>query len=346
MPQEVFLVFFTSLNSGEYSLSGASFLLFLQSIANADTNMNIKKYIDRFRAWQHNPFHDDAPAKAESYRCANCGMEFVGNFCPHCGQRGGLGRVTWKSVRTSLMNVWGLGSRSMPYSLVQLIGRPGYFIRDYISGKRQVSYPPVRMLLIVSIVFFLTESLLGKSLITPEDTEGEFIMLAALDEWLDRNPGWGILVYSAIFLLPTWLLFRFAPAYPKHTLPEGFFIQVFLSTTFILVLLLQALLGDWIEFLATVLYVVTYHQLFGYSWWGTIWRLVLTVYTGMYSMQAVAMLFEHIFTGSAVSPKRTLTQEVLVEVGFLLLTVAMLTGAYYISKRNYRNQNENQNDKR
>ena len=42
--------------------------------------------------------------------------------------------------------------------------------------------------------------------------------------------GGAALCQSPFFILPTWLVFRFAPGYPRHTLPEGCFLQVFLST--------------------------------------------------------------------------------------------------------------------
>ena len=53
------------------------------------------------------------------------------------------------------MDIWGLGSRSRSilYSVWQLLLRPGYFISDYISGKRQVSFPPIRMLFILAVAY-------------------------------------------------------------------------------------------------------------------------------------------------------------------------------------------------
>ena len=66
-----------------------------------------------------------------------------------------LGPIGWSSVRQSVMDIWGLGSRSRSvlYSVWQLLFRPGYFISDYISGKRQVSFPPIRMLFILAVAY-------------------------------------------------------------------------------------------------------------------------------------------------------------------------------------------------
>ena len=95
--------------------------------------MKIKALYRRFRDWQINPFrYQDHSDHVE--RCANCGTEFQSNFCPVCGQKAGVGPIGWKSVRQGLMIVWGMDSRSLGFSLLQLLFRPGYLISDYISA--------------------------------------------------------------------------------------------------------------------------------------------------------------------------------------------------------------------
>ena len=89
----------------------------------------------------------------EEHRCSNCGFTFTGHYCPTCSQRAGVGRIGWHSVHQSVMELWGLGSRShsVLYSALQLLFRPGYFIGDYIGGRRQVSFPPVKMMFILAV---------------------------------------------------------------------------------------------------------------------------------------------------------------------------------------------------
>ena len=68
----------------------------------------------------------------------------------------------------SVMDMWGLGSRSRSvlYSVWQLLFRTGYFISDYISGKRQMSFPPMKMLFILVVAYFIIgyKQLFGYSL--------------------------------------------------------------------------------------------------------------------------------------------------------------------------------------
>ena len=56
--------------------------------------------------------------------------------------------------------LWGMDSRSLPYTLWQLLLRPGYLIGDYISGRRQVSFPPIKMLAIVALFALIINNFL------------------------------------------------------------------------------------------------------------------------------------------------------------------------------------------
>ena len=114
---------------------------------------SLREQCERFRRWQREPIR--YVEGEEAHRCSNCGFTFTGHYCPTCSQRAGVGRIGWHSVRQSVMELWGLGSRSRSvlYSGLQLLFRPGYFIGDYISGKRQVSFQPVKMLFILAVAY-------------------------------------------------------------------------------------------------------------------------------------------------------------------------------------------------
>ena len=74
----------------------------------------------------------------EEHQCPNCGHVFKGNYCPVCSQGAGDGHITWKWVGKSILDVWGMDTRSLPNTLLQLLWRPGHLIGDYIGGRRQV----------------------------------------------------------------------------------------------------------------------------------------------------------------------------------------------------------------
>lgn len=246
----------------------------------------LKEYYKRFKQWQQKPLTYTFNPE-EVNHCNNCDHDFTGNFCPVCSQKSGTGRISWKSVRQGVMDIWGLGSRSMLFSIFQLLLRPGYMIREYISGKRQVSFPPVKMLFVVTVIYaliayWLLPELLGISLENQDKSmKHVFAALGKYSDWEKNHYSWAILIMSLISIFPTWLLFRYAPRYPRHTLPEGFFIQILFSVIIIVISLLLLPFRLMVSyntfntvymFILGIYYIVGYKQLFGYGLWGTLWR--------------------------------------------------------------------------
>ena len=231
-------------------------------------------YYRRFCRWQQAVPHYENRHEGEVQHCHNCGNEFNGNFCPICGQRAEVGRVGWQSIKDNVAMLWGMDSRSLGYTLLQLLGRPGYLVRDYISGRRQVSFPPVKMLVIVCLFVVVFESVFHQE----NKVLGLKFNIQEIDDiiaWINSQKSWATLFLQSFYILPTWLVFRYAPEYSRHTLPEGFFLQVFLSVQS----LLLTFIGYWDEnvelMLWTIYMYITYRQLFGYGWWGTLWRLAV-----------------------------------------------------------------------
>lgn len=215
--------------------------------------------------------------------CNNCGLMFSGNFCPRCSQKADLGRINWRSVRNGIMDIWGLGTRSLIYSIWQLLMRPGYFICDYISGKRQVSFPPVKMLFIVTviyslIIYWLFPKVFGIQL--HDIDEGSRQLLSNYYNWYESHFSWAMLGMSVLAIIPTWVMFRYAPRNTRHSLPEGFFIQVLFSVLMVVLnfFLIYLVLVNLIAYNVVIAlftmfyYIVGYMQLFGYGFWGTLWR--------------------------------------------------------------------------
>ena len=266
--------------------------------------MEIKAAYRRFRQWQLSPF-DNEFASQETNSCCNCGHDFVGNFCPYCSQKQGLGPITWKSVWHSIAEVWGMHSRSMPFTLLQLFLRPGYFISDYINGKRQVSFPPVKMLAIIAvlgvIVDFLTGAIHGMIKLSRGDRMGYINdaftwlnihlngafpppsdYLSEVFMWLNMHPDVLSLILLSFLIIPNYFIFRFAPRNSHHTRPQGFFIQVFSTSVFMILNMIYDItsLGWLVMVLGAVLIFFTYKQLFGYGVWGTMWRTAMSFVCG------------------------------------------------------------------
>lgn len=297
-----------------------------------DKNQLKEKY-HHFKQWQEQPF-DYKIASEEVQHCNNCGHDYRGNFCPVCSQKAGAGRIGWSSVHQGIMDIWGLGTRSLLYSIWQLLLRPGHIIGDYIDGKRQVSFPPVKMLFIVTVIYsmlafwFLPDVLqlnLGE---TDVQTNTQADKMA---QWLEDHFSWAVLTMSTLAIIPTWVMFRYSPRHRCHTLPEGFFIQVFFQVIAVVWAILSLPL-DFVDsnifsFLSIPIvmayYVIGYKQLFGYSLWGTLWRQGFVLFCGIFTLLLVMVFaFPDLFIPA--NDKHRIFSYILGLIAFTILPLIVL----------------------
>ena len=296
----------------------------------------LKEYYQRFCQWQQTVPHYANRHEGEVLHCHNCDSDFSGNFCPICGQRTEVGRVGWKSIKDNVAILWGMDSRSLGYTLLQLLGRPGYLVRDYISGRLQVSFPPVKMLVIVCLFVVIFESVFH----VKNDVVNLKFNVQELDDivaWINAQKSWATLFLQCFYILPTWFVFRFAPGYPRHSLPEGFFLQVFIS---VLSLISTIVIGYWSDDLDLAFFVIymyiTYRQLFGYGWWGTLWRFAVIIILILITMLVVVLTIAYVYEDNDIYD--TLLSILIIFVPTVLLAVVMLYVTHRINKRTYRNK--------
>lgn len=304
----------------------------------------IKKKYRQFKQWQREPMKyadcDDV------HYCNNCGLMFSGNFCPRCSQKADMGRINWRSVRNGIMDIWGLGTRSLIYSIWQLLMRPGYFISDYISGKRQVSFPPVKMLFIVTVIYsiviyWLFPKVFGIQL--HDIDEGSRQLLSNYYNWYESHFSWAMLGMSVLAIIPTWVMFRYAPRNTRHSLPEGFFIQVLFSVLMVVLnfFLIYLVLVNLIAYNVVIAlftmfyYIVGYMQLFGYGFWGTLWReafvllpIVLIEFGLIFAFFGIDALVPH---NKQISADEILQMKIMSIGGLLLMAVMILAVGWAIN---------------
>ena len=113
-------------------------------------------WLRAFRMWQRRPY-EVAPLKNEHHVCSSCKTEFTGNYCPRCGQAAEVGRFSFKKALMLFLGVWAIGNRSMLRSLRDLMLRPGYMIRDYLSGMRSAYFPPFKMFFLLAAFSLIVE---------------------------------------------------------------------------------------------------------------------------------------------------------------------------------------------
>ena len=89
--------------------------------------------------------------------CLNCGAALQGSFCAACGQRSvppdpsvaELAGDAWQELS---------GYDGRIAATIRGLLRPGYLTREYIAGRRARYLSPMRLYLIVSVIYFVAAS--------------------------------------------------------------------------------------------------------------------------------------------------------------------------------------------
>ena len=91
--------------------------------------------------------------------CRNCDTQYVGNYCPNCGQEAHTGAPTALAFIYEFLtrNVFERGK--LPRTIWHLIRYPGGLTIDFLEGRRQRFIRPVRLYFGLSVLYFLILSL-------------------------------------------------------------------------------------------------------------------------------------------------------------------------------------------
>ncbi|MFZ1099898.1 MAG: DUF3667 domain-containing protein [Steroidobacteraceae bacterium] len=88
-------------------------------------------------------------------RCDNCGANVPGRFCGTCGQRlEPPVHTLWHFMQVAAEDVTHADSR-LWRTLAALLFKPGFLTREFLAGHRARYLPPVRLYLVLSVVFFV-----------------------------------------------------------------------------------------------------------------------------------------------------------------------------------------------
>jgi hypothetical protein len=91
--------------------------------------------------------------------CANCGASVPGNYCGRCGQR--LEHEIhsiWHFSREATEDLTHADSRLWS-TIIALLFKPGLLTREFLAGRRVRYLPPLRLYLVLSVLFFLVMGL-------------------------------------------------------------------------------------------------------------------------------------------------------------------------------------------
>ena len=96
-----------------------------------------------------------AASVAPAVRCENCGAAVAQRYCGACGQRlEPPVHSLWHLTRLATEDLTHADSR-LWRTLAALLFKPGYLTAQFLAGRRARYLPPVRLYLVLSVVFFI-----------------------------------------------------------------------------------------------------------------------------------------------------------------------------------------------
>ncbi len=98
--------------------------------------------------------------------CKNCGHTFSGNFCATCGQSRRTPRLTLRDALGNLLRSLFRVDGKFGRTVLELIYRPGYMVRDYIAGRR-VGYTHPLPTFFLMVMFYV----IAVQLVVPQAAE-------------------------------------------------------------------------------------------------------------------------------------------------------------------------------
>ena len=265
----------------------------------------------------------DTPQSTQ--HCLNCGKDYDGSYCPHCGQSHATHRITWGNFwRNFVMNGIGLQG-TLPHTIIELFYRPGFLIRDYLAGKRQHYTNPFRMLLLTAAIFILFNGMgLGGNLkesatelslsmnqsqaMTAQEAASTNMLAQGMMEKMYGNFGTFNLLLILTMTVPFWLVFRRAGQYRNQPLniSEAATAMAFVGCQNMVVNLISLpfIHKGTMGIVSTVgyaivipLFILTLRQMFNMKWAHFIVRnLLFTILFGLFYLAFTIVLIFYVLT--------------------------------------------------
>ncbi len=194
--------------------------------------------------------------------------------------------------------------------------RPGYLIRDYISGMQMAYFPPFKLLFLLTALLLIVDSgvnLKGENYLasyhektvnidnayTEKSKKKETTRLAQWSRTADmalvkvrgfreNNPAFFWLSLLFIFSLPLYLFFRKSPDIPDLRYSELLIALVYtwgMQDIYETVLTFFGVYKDNVSDVAYLLCIIPLKQLSGFKWWRTSLYVILSY------LAALAILF-------------------------------------------------------
>ena len=102
---------------------------------------------------------DIPPISEESNICLNCDTVYTGSYCNRCGQSRNTPRSRFSNAFRNILGGFTNIDNGFGRTLLDLLYRPGYMIRDFIAGKRILYFRPFQTLFVLAALYIMAVQL-------------------------------------------------------------------------------------------------------------------------------------------------------------------------------------------
>jgi Protein of unknown function (DUF3667) len=175
--------------------------------------------------------------------CLNCGAELTSKYCPDCGQKATVDRLTWHHLLEETVHFFTHIEKGFLKTTGELITKPGAMHKNFLDGKRKTYHKPVSFLLIWVAVFLLVSALTKRFGSFDKEISSSFLNIGIeLEAIIHKYQSLIEILILPFTALNGWLLL----AYPKISYWEflitGFYrfgmFYMFFSVQYILALII------------------------------------------------------------------------------------------------------------
>lgn len=242
-----------------------------------------KKWARWIRYKQEHGSHPEPVQVAvqEQHVCLNCHTEFRGLYCPNCGQASDTGRLTLYHVLENLVGIFTNVERGFMHTCIDLIYRPGYMMRDYVSGRRVEYVKPIQLLFFLVTAYLCLHYAFYFKGVSDElgthinlELDGIWKNVAAVVQDLLANKELRMVLEMLFMVLPLKLCFRKDGYGRTLNMVEFFYILIFMQCQQVI---LEIFKMPWNRLwgvdsnglgvsVSVLLMTWNFHQLFRLSW--------------------------------------------------------------------------------
>ncbi len=227
--------------------------------------------------------------------CPACGNACRENYCPKCGEKIDVRRLSWRTLGDDLLYSFTSMDRGFVFTIKELFSRPGHMMHDYLGGRRRCYFRPFAMMILLAAVYLLLKTWMipaeGTVSIVVDGAAASPSAFRELIEATIRHPATlSLLLLFAIALVTPWVFRKDGGR--AYNYVEYLFIGAYMSSQrFVadLVLLPYLLIpesagwpdvGYWLAPIYVGLTAWNYKQFFGMRWRRaipkTIWLMILS----------------------------------------------------------------------